>query len=106
MTEAYAARAQPLNEFNAFRSASPVDLPQFAGASPVNMANTDVASNYWNKFNADMAKYNAAQAQQNGITSGLFGLGGSLLTGAGAAGGFGALFSDERLKEDIEPLGE
>ena len=106
MDELYAARAQPLNEFNAFRSASPVDMPQFAGASPVNMANTDVAGNYWNAFDANMAKYNAAQQQQNGMMSGLFGLGSSALTGAGAAGGFGALFSDERLKENIEPLGE
>jgi hypothetical protein len=36
----------------------------------------------------------------------LFQLGGALLGGAGAAGGFGALFSDRRLKSNIVKVGD
>jgi hypothetical protein len=105
MNELYAERALPLNEFNALRASSQVDMPQFAGAAGVNMGNTDVAGNYWNAFDANMAKYNASQAGANNLMGGLFGLGSAALTGAGAAGGFGALFSDERLKENVEKVG-
>ena len=99
MQELYAQRALPLNEFNALRSSSQVDMPQFQGAAQSNMANTDVAGNYWNAFDANMAKYNAQQAGANNLMSGMFGLGSAAITAA-------PFFSDERLKEDIEPIGE
>ena len=101
MQELYAQRALPLNEFNALRSSSQVDMPQFQGAANSTMANTDVAGNYWNAFDANMAKYNAAQAQQNNIMSGAFGLGSAAMQAAPFM-----MLSDERLKEDIEPIGE
>lgn len=99
MQELYAQRSLPLNEFNALRSSSQVDMPQFQGAAQSNAANTDVAGNYWNAFDANMAKYNAQQQQQNGIMGGMFGLGSAAITAA-------PFFSDERLKENIEPIGE
>jgi hypothetical protein len=75
MQELYANRALPLNEFNALRSSSQVDMPQFEGAAGVNSANTDVSGNMWNAYQAQLDRYNAQQAQSNAIMSGLFGLG-------------------------------
>jgi hypothetical protein len=75
MKELYAERALPLNEFNALRSSSQVDMPQFEGAANVNSANTDVSGNMWNAYQAQLDRYNAQQAQSNAIMSGLFGLG-------------------------------
>ncbi len=99
LQELYAARAQPMNEFNSLRSSSQVDMPQFDGAAQSNMANTDVAGNYWNAFDAQMAKYNAAQQGANNLMSGVFGLGSAVLSNPALK------FSDERLKENIEPIG-
>ncbi len=98
MQELYAQRAQPLNEFNALRSSSQVDMPQFEGAAGVNMGQTDVSGNMWNAYDANMARYNAQQAGQNNIMSGLFGLGSAAITAA-------PFFSDERLKENVEKVG-
>lgn len=106
LEEMYRERAQPLNEFNALRSSSQVDMPQFEGAANVNSANTDVSGNMWNAYQANLDRYNAQQAGANNVMGGLFGLGSAALTGAGAAGGFGTLFSDERLKENIEQVGK
>lgn len=100
LDEMYRERSQPLNEFNALRSSSQVDMPQFQGANVSNMANTDVSGNMWNAFNANLDRYNAQQAGQNNLMSGLFGLGSAAIT---ASPYF--LPSDERLKEDIEPIG-
>ena len=99
LDEMYRERAQPLNEFNALRSSSQVDMPQFAGANVSNAANTDVSGNVWNAFQANLDRYNSQQAQSNNLMSGMFGLGSAAITAA-------PFFSDERLKENIEPIGE
>lgn len=99
LDEMYRQRAQPLNEFNALRSSSQVDMPQFSGATPSNMANTDVSGNTWNAFQANLDRYNAQQAGSNNLMSGMFGLGSAAITAA-------PFFSDERLKENVEPIGE
>ena len=99
LDEMYRARAQPLNEFNALRSSSQVDMPQFAGANVSNMANTDVSGNMWNAYQGQLDAYNARQAGSNNLMSGMFGLGSAAITAA-------PFFSDERLKENIEPIGE
>jgi hypothetical protein len=52
-----------------------------------------------------MQRYNAAQTGANSLTSGLFGLGGAVMQGAGNAGGLAALFSDRRLKSNIKRVG-
>lgn len=79
MAELYAQRAQPLNEFNALRNSSQVDMPQFDGAAPANSASTDVSGNMWNAYQANLDRWNAQQAGQNNIMSGLFGLGSAAL---------------------------
>ena len=50
-------------------------------------------------YNANMGAYNAQQAQNAGLTSGLLGLGGTL------AGASILKYSDIRTKENIEPIG-
>lgn len=91
-----AARELPLNEFNALRSQSQVQMPSFAAPTPVSAAGTNTAQNTWNAYNAQQNSYNQQVASQNNQMSSLFGLGGQL----GAAW----LMSDERLKTDIRPL--
>ena len=61
--------------------------PAFSGAAPVDYAGL-VNQNYANQI----AQQNASQAGANNLTGSLFGLGGSFLGAAGAAGGFGSLF--------------
>jgi hypothetical protein len=95
MQELFAMRNQPLNEFNALRSASPVNMPQFSGPTPIMAGATDVAGNMWNAYNGQMNQWNAQQQQQNNLMGGLFGLGSAAI-----------MASDERVKEDIEPIGE
>lgn len=100
MQELYAERALPLNEFNALRSSSQVDMPQFEGAANVNSANTDVSGNMWNAYQAQMDRYNAQQAGSNNLMSGAFGLGAAALSNPAIMA-----FSDERLKENVEQVG-
>ncbi len=102
LQEMYTARNQPLNEFNALRSASPVTMPQFQQAPAVSMNPTDTSGNVYRSYQGDLNVYGAGQAGQNATTSGLFGLGGSI---AGQLP-WGSWFSDERLKDNINKVGE
>jgi len=92
-------RSQPLNEFNALRTGSQVSMPQLPGQTPSAAAPTDVSGNINNAYAQQLGAYNAKLGASNSMTSGLFGLGGSALTAA-------ALFSDRRLKTNIERIGE
>jgi len=98
LQEALTLRNQPLNEFNALRSASPVNIPQFEGGGDATVAPTDVAGNIWNAYNSNLNIWNAKQQSRNGILGGLMGLGGQL-------GGSAILASDMRVKENIERVG-
>lgn len=100
-------RNAPLNEYIGLTSGVQVQNPnvsvnsQQQGAAPVDYANL-INQQYQNQ----MGQYNAKVGSNNATQGALFGLGGSFLGAAGAAGGFGALFSDPRLKENIEHIGE
>jgi len=104
-------RQQPLNELNALRSGSQVTAPQFSGVPQALIGNTDVTGLYNNQYQGQLAAYNAQQASNNSLTSGLFGLGSAFAgsgTGSALIGqGLSALaaFSDRRLKTDIERIG-
>ena len=78
MQELLALRNQPLNEFNALRSASQVEAPQFSGPSSVSMANTDVAGNINQAYTNQLNAWNARQQSSNGLLGSLMGLGGTL----------------------------
>ncbi len=98
MQEAYQQQQNPINILNALRSGSQVSAPQFGSVAQTNMGQTDIAGMYQNKFQADMAGFNAKQAQNNAMTSGLFGLAGSFL-------GMPPVGSDRRIKENIVHTG-
>jgi hypothetical protein len=100
MSQLFALRNQPINEFNALRNASQVQVPNFGGPANVTMNPTDVAGNAYNSYQGNLAAYNAQQAGQNSMMGGLFNLGGNL--GSAAI----MRYSDRRLKDDIVQIGE
>ncbi len=99
MSEALTERAMPMNEFNALRTASQVDVPQFQNPGTPNIQPTDVSGNQWNSYNSALNVWNTRAAQNGNFMSGLMNLGGQL-----GSAWIGA--SDERVKDDIEPVGE
>ena len=99
LDEMFAVRNDPLNRFNALRSSSPVQMPNFSQSGQVSMQPTDVAGNIWNAYNGQMNIWNAQQQANNGLLGGLMGLGGTL-------GGAAIMASDERAKDDITAVGE
>jgi hypothetical protein len=94
-----AQRNQPLNEFNALRSQSQVQMPSFSPTNATNVAGTNVSGNINTAYGQQQNAYNQQIASNNSMTSGLFGLGGSL--GAAAI-----MASDIRLKDNIEHIGK
>lgn len=83
---------QPMNTMNALRTGAQVQNPQFQNTPGANYLGAAQAQG-----NYDQGIYNAQMAQQNAITSGLFGLGG--------AGMMAAAVSDRRLKSNIKRIG-
>jgi hypothetical protein len=84
-------RSQPLNELNALRTGSQLTMPTFQGAPQQGFTG---GANYMgaaqNQYSAGMDAYNAAQAGQQG-----------LMTGLGSLAGAAMMFSDARLKKNI-----
>ncbi len=95
MQQLFALRNQPINEFNALRNSSQVEMPNFQGPGNVGAAPADVAGNIYNSYRGNLDAYNARQASNNALWGGIGNLAGSALM----------MFSDERLKEDIDPAG-
>lgn len=95
LAQALTLRNQPLNEFNALRSASPVAMPSFEGTAQAGTNPADISGNIYNSYAGNMGIYNTKAGQYNNLMSGLFGLGAA-----------GIMASDERVKEDIEHVGE
>lgn len=89
LSQALALRNEPLNEYNALKAGSQVNIPQFGNAQNPTMANTDVGQNYWNAYNGRLNGYNGGQQSSNAMLGGLMNLGGTLggsyLGGAGGA---------------------
>lgn len=96
-----ASRQLPLNEFNALRTGSQVQMPQFQGMNQSQAAGTNVSGNINQAYQGQLNNYNQQVAGQNATMGSLFGLGGSL----GAAGIGAGWFSDRRLKTNIKRIG-
>jgi len=82
---------QPINMVNALQGGSQVTNPQ--GVNSANMpqvAGPDLTGAAQNTYNSQLANYNAQNAASGNLMGGLLGLGGTLLSG-GALGGLGAL---------------
>ena len=88
----------PLNTLNALRSGAQVQNPTFQNVpQQATTSGADVLGATTAAGNYNLGTYNAQQAAQSGMNSGLMGLGGSL----GAA----AIISDIRTKEHIKKIG-
>lgn len=85
---------RPLNELNAIRTGAQVNGPQFQQPP-------DYLTAAGLQGQQNMGLYNAQVGQQNAMTSGLFGLGGTL----GTMAMLGAV-SDRRLKRDIRKVAD
>jgi hypothetical protein len=84
----------PLNTLSALRTGAQVQNPTFVNApQQATTAGADILGATQANYNAQMGGFNAAQAAQSNLNSGLMGLGGTL----GAA----AIMSDIRTKENI-----
>ena len=91
-----ALRNQPLNEITGLMSGSQLQMPQFQGYNPTNIAPAPVFAGAQAQGAADMQKYGIQQSGANAQTSGLYSL-------AGAAAPL--MFSDRKLKSNIERIG-
>lgn len=99
LQEQLALRNQPLNELNAYMTGQQVAAPQFQGFNnSAKSGVTDYSGAAQSQYNANMDAYNLKQQQRQGLMSGLGGLAG---TGMQAA----YMFSDRRLKRDVERVG-
>lgn len=96
-------RNQPINEISALLSGSQVSNPSFVNAPTPGVAPTDVIGAQQQSLNQQNVGYQAQVAQNQAITSGLFGLGSAALGGWGY-GGFKT--SDARAKENISRVGK
>ena len=89
-------RNEPINTLNAVRSGAQVTSPTFVNVpQQATTSGPDLLGAAQMGYNAQMGGYNAGQAAQNNLTSGLFGLG---------AAGIMAM-CDPRTKENIKPIG-
>jgi hypothetical protein len=79
LQEDLAIRNQPLNEINALRSGSQVNVPQFQNYSPTSVTAAPMFGAAQAQGNADMQGYNAQTAQQSALMGGLFSLGGAAM---------------------------
>ena len=96
LNEQFATRNQPINEISALLSGSQVSQPNFVNANMPTIPTTDTAGIINNEYNQRLGIWQQEQAQRQNILGGLFGL--------GSAGIF--KWSDKRLKEDVEKVGE
>lgn len=76
ITNALLERQTPLNELNALRTGTQVQPPQFSAFTPQQtVAGPDYMGATMAQGQWDLAGWNAEQAQQNAILSGIFGMG-------------------------------
>lgn len=97
-------RGMSLNEMNALLSGQQVTMPQMPSFVPASRAEApNILGATQMGYDAQLGAYNAQQAQQGNLMSGLFSLGGAALSNPYGLGMFG--FSDERLKSNVSRVG-
>jgi hypothetical protein len=102
-----AIRNAPLNEYTALTAGQQVQNPSFSAGQRGDAQAGNYQQAAQNAYQGAMNQYNAQVGSNNSTTSGLFGLGGSMLGGAAAKYGLGlGIFSDQRMKENIVPAGQ
>ena len=98
-----ALRSQPLQELAAIMGGSQIQLPQFSGYQPVNVAASPTFNATQAQYQGQLGAANAQNAANSQLTQGLFQLGGAALLAP--TGTFAGLFSDRRLKTNIKQVG-
>ena len=91
-------RQQPLNEITGLMSGSQIQMPQFQGYSPTSIAPAPVFAGAQAQGASDMDRFGIQSSNVNARNAGLYGL-------AGTAGTAAMMFSDRRLKSNIERIG-
>lgn len=92
----------PLNTLSALRTGAQVQNPSFVNsAQQATTGGADLLGASQMGYNAQMGNFNAQQAAQQGLNSGLMGLGGTL-----GAAYMMAPASDMRMKENIKQVGQ
>jgi hypothetical protein len=88
-------RNQPLNEITGLMSGSQLQMPQFQGYNPTNIAPAPIFAGAQAQGAANMQNYGIQQSGANATTSGLFNLAAAALP----------MFSDRKLKSNIKRIG-
>lgn len=94
LQEAYARRAQPINEITSLLSGAQVQNPNFVNTNMPNIPTVDYAGLVNENYNQRLGVYNQQMAQRQGLLGGLLGLGSSAI-----------MASDRRAKKDIKKRG-
>lgn len=95
-SQAQATRNQPINEITALMSGSQVAQPNYVNTPNSNIATTDYAGLTQQGYQNQLGAYNQKMNNYNAMMGGLF----------STAGNAAMMFSDERLKENINEIGE
>jgi hypothetical protein len=95
LTEQTNLQMLPLNELNALRSQSQVQMPQFSAVPQSTVQPTNVSGNIWQGYNAQVAN-------SNNFMNGLFGIAGAVASNPAVGA---AIFSDRRLKRNLKRIG-
>ena len=92
-------RGQPMNEIIGLLGGSQIQLPQFAGYTPSQVAPPPTMAGAQAGYQAQLGAANAQNAANSQLTQGLFSLGGAALLAPTGT------FSDRRLKTNIKQIG-
>ena len=90
LAQDFAIRSQPLQELAAIMGGSQIQLPQFSGYQPVNVAAAPTYNAAQSQYQGQLGQANAQNAANSQMMSGLFGLGAAGLMSP--AGTFKGLF--------------
>jgi hypothetical protein len=94
LQETYSLRNQPINEITALLSGSAVQAPNFINTPGAQIPTTDIAGLINQNFNQQFQNYQQQSTNFNSLMGGVLGLGAGALKA-----------SDERVKENIVPMG-
>lgn len=93
-------RQLPLNEINALRSGVQINVPQFQQFQGQDIAPAPIMQGAQSQYQADLNNYGIQSSNYNNMMGGLFSLGSAALMAPKGT------FSDIRLKENIQRIGE
>jgi hypothetical protein len=103
---AMAARQQPLNEFNALRNSAQIQNPSFMSQTQGGAQPGNVQGAIQNNYNGALQAWQQGQQNNSNMFGALANLGGSYLGSTAGSAAFASLFSDRRLKENINYVGK